>query len=213
MRQAVQRLVLSLTFSALAAFAPTANAAITPTTSPVAPIQRNGHAAENARRINAKAHAARLARAAICTEDISQIKFQEYYVDWSVWMNEVGDRWSTVFNSAYNNGKFHTDGPAFVQFTCKADGSITDVVVAQGSGDRMCDRSQVEALVNCMPLPAFPVGSARKTVTLLYVWEYGKHGHIAKSSAPAARTTSRSERQTRTAMPDSYRTSVTGKLM
>lgn len=209
MRQAVHSLVLSLTFAIAAALCPTANAAMTPTTSPVAPIQRNGHAAENAHRITAKANAARLARAAICTEDISQIKFQEYYVDWSVWMNEVGDRWSTVFNSAYNNGKFHTDGAAFVQFTCKADGSITDIVIAKGSGDRMCDRSQVEALVNCMPLPAFPVGSARKSVTLLYVWEYGQRGHIAKAASKATPAPT----HTRVTMPDSYHMSVTGKLM
>ena len=209
MRQAVHSLVLSLTFAIVAAFAPTANAALTPSTSPVAPIQRNGHAAENARRINAKANAARLARAAICTEDIAQIKFQEYYVDWSVWMNEVGDRWSTVFNSAYNNGKFHTDGPAFVQFTCKADGTITDMVLAKGSGDLMCDRSQLAALANCVPLPAFPVGSARKCVTMLYVWEYGHRGHIAKAALKPATAPAR----THVTMPDSYRMSVTGKLM
>jgi hypothetical protein len=209
MRRAVVSVVLALIFGLLAALCPTANAALTPTTSPVAPIQRNGHAAENARRINAKANAARLARAAICTEDISQIKFQEYYVDWSVWMNEVGDRWSTVFNSAYNNGKFHTDGPAFVQFTVKADGSISEIMMAKGSGDIMCDRSQVEALVNCMPLPAFPVGSARKSVTLLYVWEYGNRGHIAKAAAKPAPAPARQ----RVSMPDSYRMSITGKLM
>lgn len=203
--QAVFSLVLALT---LGAFAPMANAAVTPTASPLAPVNRSTTDSDSVRRVSAKATTARLARAAICTEDISQIKFQEYYVDWSLWMSEVGDRWSTVFNSGYAAGKFHTDGPAFVQFTCKADGSISEIALAKSSGDMMCDRSQMEALVNCMPLPAFPVGSARKTVTLLYVWEYGRAGHFVKTAAKPAQPA-----KPRTTMPDSYRMSITGKLM
>jgi TonB family protein len=203
--QAVFSLVLAI---ALGSFAPMAQAAITPSVSPLAPINRNGKNADSVRRMNIKAATARLARAAICTEDISQIKFQEYYVDWSLWMGEVGDRWSTVFNAGYNDGKFHTDGPAFVQFTCKADGSISEIALAKSSGDRMCDRSQIEALVNCMPLPAFPVGSARKSVTLLYVWEYGHAGHFIKAAEAKAEPTGKQR-----VMPDSYRMSITGKLM
>lgn len=203
--QAVFSLVLALT---LGTFAPVAHAAITPTVSPLAPVNRSTKDSDSARRVSAKATTARLARAAICTEDISQIKFQEYYVDWSLWMSEVGNRWSTVFNSGYSSGKFHTDGPAFVQFTCKADGSISEIALAKSSGDTMCDRSQMEALVNCMPLPAFPVGSARKSVTLLYVWEYGRAGRFVKTAAKPAQTA-----KPRTTMPDSYRMSITGKLM
>jgi TonB family protein len=203
--QAVFSLVLAI---ALGNIVPVAQAAITPSTSPLAPINRNGKDVDTARRMNLKAASARLARAAICTEDISQIKFQEYYVDWSLWMSEVGDRWSTVFNAGYNDGKFHTDGPAFVQFTCKADGTISEIELAKSSGDKMCDRGQIEALVNCMPLPAFPVGSARKTVTLLYVWEYGHAGHFVKTAEKPA-----TPKRVRSAMPDSYRMSITGKLM
>jgi TonB family protein len=199
--QATVGLIVAL---ALGTFAPLANAAITPTASPVAPITRNSVHNDSAKRLGAKAHTARVARAAICTEDISQIKFQEYYVDWTLWMSEVGERWTTVFNAGYNSGRFHTDGPAFVQFTCKADGSISEIALAKSSGDSMCDRGQIEALVNCMPLPAFPIGSAKKTVTLMYVWEYGQPGHFVR--------TAQKQQPVRTNL-DGMRTSITGKLM
>jgi TonB family protein len=201
--QAVFSVVLAF---ALGGFSPAAQAAVTPTISPLAPIKRSAQS-NAARTIAVKQQTARVARAAICTEDISQIKFQEYYVDWSLWMDEVGSRWSAVFNSAYNRGKFHADGLAFVQFTCKADGSITEVSLEKSSGDPMCDRSQIEALVNCMPLPAFPVGSAKKSVTMMYVWEYGQNGHFVKAKAAAAKPAQKR------IVPQSERVSITGKLM
>lgn len=198
--QAGFSLVLALSLLAM----PTvAHAALTPTTSPVAPINRNGTVESDTQAAISKDKIAHVARAAICTEDISQIKFQEYYVDWSLWMSEVGTRWSTVFNAAFDNGKFHTDGPAFVQFTCKSDGTISDIGLAKSSGDALCDRGQIEALVNCMPLPAFPVGSRKQSVTMLYVWEYGRLGRLVK---PTAKTTPRK-------IPETQKITISGKLM
>lgn len=200
--QAALSLVLALSFTAI----PTAShAALTPTVSPIAPVARNGKSEARRQEASAKNIAAHVTRAAICTEDISQIKFSEYYVDWSLWMNEVADRWSNVFNAGYNNGKFHTDGPAFVEFTVKRDGSISEISLHKSSGDLLCDRGQIEALVNCMPLPAFPVGSRKKSVTLLYVWEYS--GHPARVSKPIAKATRKQQ-------PDGpTRITISGKLM
>ncbi len=177
-RQAGFSLVLAMLLVGLSSTV--ANAAYTPTASPLAPINRNSKSASDKLALDARKAAARVARAAICTEDLSQIKFQEYYVDWSTWMSEVGNRWSVVFNSAYNDGKFRTEGAAFVQFTCRRDGTISDISMEKSSGDTLCDRGQMEALVNCMPLPAFPIGSAKDSVTMLYVWEYGRKVRIAK---------------------------------
>lgn len=193
---------LVLIWSLLGAILP-AGAALVPSSTPLAPVSRNVRGAESKITVS-KRKTARVSAAAICTEDLSQIKFQEYYVDWSGWMSEVGDRWANVFNSAYNRGKFHTDGTAFVQFTCKPDGSITEISIARSSGDLVCDRSQIEALVNCMPLPAFPVGSQKKTVTMLYVWEYGQTRAIAKKPAKPAH---------KAQQPAVQRITITGKLM
>ncbi len=200
-RQAGLSLVLAMLLVGLSCSV--ANAAYTPTASPLAPINRNARCGTDKQALDARKAAARVARAAICTEDLSQIKFQEYYVDWSTWMSEVGDRWSIVFNSAYNNGKFRTDGAAFVQFTCKRDGTISDVLMEKSSGDRLCDRGQMEALVSCMPLPAFPVGSAKDSVTMLYVWEYGRKVRIAKPVKAVPRAHSNNVQ----------RITITGKLM
>lgn len=201
--QAAFSLVLALSLTAI----PTAsNAALTPSTSPLAPIARNGKTEARTQLASSKRISARVARAAICTEDLSQIKFSEYYVDWSLWMNEVADRWSNVFNAGYSSGRIHADGPAFVEFTVKRDGSISEIALHKSSGDMLCDRGQIEALVNCMPLPAFPVGSRKQSVTLLYVWEY--------TGQPAARVTKPIAKATpkhRQAEPT--RITISGKLM
>lgn len=145
-----------------------------------------------------KAH---VTRAAISTEDVSQIKFQEYYVDWSGWMAEVADRWSFVFNTESLGGKFQTCGQALVQFTCFRDGSIGEISIERSSGDTICDHEQVTALKECVPLPAFPVGSRKDSVTLLYVWDYASKSRIVKQVRP------------RTEAPTLERISVTGKTM
>lgn len=197
------RATLSLVCALALGAGSAANAAVTPTTSPLAPINRNCREAED-QPISVHKKTARIARVAICTEDISQIKFSEYYVDWSAWMNEVGNRWSTVFNAAYNTGKFRTNGPAFIQFTCKQDGTITAIGLSRSSGDMLCDRSQIEALANCMPLPSFPVGSQKKTITVLYVWEYGGQKPVAQKA-----TARHATQQLR----DGERITISGKIM
>jgi TonB family protein len=149
---------------------------------------------------------ARIAQAAICTEDISQISFGEYTVDWANWMTEVAGRWAIVFNNAYSAGKFRPDGPAFVQFTCNNDGSVSSVQVLSSSGDSCCDQTQIETLKNCMPLPQFPAGCKKKNITLLYVWDYGVDFRTAMK---------RQKKQTtkRSAPIDQQRISITGKTM
>lgn len=181
-----------------------AEAAITPATSPLAPINRNAKSTSDKQLVVLnKKETAHLARAAICTEDIAQIKFQEYYVDWSGWMSEVGDRWSTVFNATARGGKFRTDGPTLIQFTCKSDGTISEIGLARSSGDIVCDENQIRSLVNCMPLPAFPIGSRKQTITMLYVWEYGQARQIAKPVRPLQKAK----------RPSPDRITISGKLM
>jgi TonB family protein len=148
---------------------------------------------------------ARIAQAAICTEDISQISFGEYTVDWSKWMTAVASRWAVVFNQAYTSGQFRPDGPAFVQFTCNQDGTVVQAQVLSGSGDVLCDKAQVETLKNCVPLPQFPAGCKKKNITVLYVWDYGvDRRSIAKRAKPATHGAT---------IPDQQRISITGKTM
>jgi hypothetical protein len=116
--------------------------------------------------------AARVSRAAIESSALQQISFAEYYVDWSQWMNQVAGSWTQTFNADTRTRKLHCLTEAIVEFTCRADGSISAVELYQGSGDSLCDKLQIESLINCGKLPAFPTGSKRSSVTFLYVWQY-----------------------------------------
>lgn len=152
--------------------------------------------------LQSKRHFARLQRAAICTEDLAEISFQEYSTDWSGWMSEVASRWDGVMNSACAHGKLQPYGPMSVEFTCNRDGSISDILVHRTSGDGSCDALQVEALKDCLPLPAFPVESRKKSISVIFVWDYANATHIAKAA-----------RRTMVDIPDQRIVSITGKLM
>ncbi len=157
-----------------------------------------------------RAFKARISHAAICTEDVSQISFSEYTVDWTSWMNEVANRWSLVFNAGFPNGKFQPDGPGAIQFTCNSDGSIKNLVILTGSGDIVCDKTQVEALKNCVPLPQFPAACKKDNVTLLYVWDYGVDVRAAMKRVAAKQKVARAKH---TQIMDSAQISVSGKSM
>lgn len=153
-----------------------------------------------------KRKVASISHAAICTEDMFEIKFQEYSVNWSPWMVEVANRWTTVFNAAVDSGKFQTSGPMFVQFTCNRDGSVRDVWIERSSGDRQCDLTQLKALEHCVPLPEFPKASRKKSVTLMYVWQYA-----GERKAPISRTVRQASKPSTPSLP--ARISITGKLL
>ena len=72
-------------------------------------------------------------------------------------------------------------GPMFIEFTCKRNGTVSDVVIDRSSGDRMLDAIQVGTLLRCTPLPAFPAQSVKKDVTLLCIWSYNKTIKVAKA--------------------------------
>ena len=175
--------------------------ATTPRVSPLAPNSAAAISADKHRVADIKRVKAHVSRAAISTEDVSQIKFQEYYVDWSGWMADVADRWSFVFNTESLGGKFQTCGPALVQFTCFRDGTIGEISIERSSGDSICDHEQISALKDCVPLPAFPAGSRKQSVTLLYVWDYASKSRIVKQVKPQSQS------------QNIERISVTGKTM
>lgn len=197
--------IISLTLSALllSALSPCVEAGAAPiSVAPLAPAQSTS--TDDSQTFSLQKVKAHISRAAICTEDLSQISFSEYSVDWTTWMNDVAGRWTSVFNRAYTNGKFRPDGPAFVQFTCNNDGTIKEVSILSGSGDAMCDQKQIEALAECLPLPQFPVATKKDCVTLLYVWDYGVDKRsIAKHHA----------KPTHTPIVNQERISITGRTM
>jgi TonB family protein len=126
---------------------------------------------------------ARVAAAAICTEDLETITFREYSVDWSDWLKQVADSWSQAMAEQRGTG-LKPSGPMFIEFTCKRNGTVSDVVIDRSSGDRMLDAIQVGTLLRCTPLPAFPAQSVKKDVTLLCIWSYNKTVNIVKAKAP-----------------------------
>ncbi len=114
----------------------------------------------------------RLSGAAIDNIDSSEIRQQEFYVDWSAWMSEVAQRWETAADLRQMRQENVTSGTgaAFIEFTCRRDGSVDHVSILQSSGESRFDQQHLEALSQCVPLPPFPPGSRRQSVTLLYVW-------------------------------------------
>lgn len=98
---------------------------------------------------------------------------EEYNVDWSRWITTQADRWYyTLKVSEEMLGlRFATLRPAQIQFTCYADGTIRDVVLKQSSGVPAYDRLQMQTLLATMPIPRFPSGTQRTSITLCQGWE------------------------------------------
>ena len=155
----------------------------------VAPIHVNGSESRTLAMADVKPSAAetkrsfaRVVAAAICTDDLATISFQEYEVDWSTWVGAVAARWSNAMNGAHAKLGLRPHGPMFVEFTCNRDGTISDVIVDRSSGDRMCDAVQVGTLLRCLPLPSFPSQSRKKNITLLCIWAYNHNVAVSKTA-------------------------------
>lgn len=98
---------------------------------------------------------------------------EDYSINWSPWMRVLADRWFGNLQCAEHASgyRFHTLRPAMIQFTCYADGQIGNVVLKQSSGIAYYDRLQMATLLASAPLPPFPQGTERKSLTLVQGWE------------------------------------------
>ena len=98
---------------------------------------------------------------------------EDYNVNWSPWMAVLANRWfgNLQLAEAASGLRFHTARPALIQFTCYADGHISNLVLKQSSGIAYYDRLQAATLIAATPLPPFPPGTERKSLTLVQGWE------------------------------------------
>jgi len=98
---------------------------------------------------------------------------KEKNVDWSHWVGGVADRWYYVLQQFEEaaNVEFQTVRPALIQFTCYNNGQVGNVSLKQSSGNLIYDNLQMLALVHTVPLPAFPAGTMRTSITLVEGWE------------------------------------------
>jgi TonB family protein len=94
-------------------------------------------------------------------------------VDWSGWASQLADHWfSNLKNLEYNSHRgWTTDCPAMIQFTCHADGRITNIQLRQSCGNTAYDNMQIEALKRTIPCPSFPAGTHLNSYTLIQGWE------------------------------------------
>jgi TonB C terminal len=142
---------------------------------------------KNSRLSAIKRKFARVAAAAICTEDLATISFQEYTADWDQWLSQVTTTWTQAMNSSCPAGAVKPSGPMFVEFTCNRDGSVKEVLIDRSSGDRLCDAMQISSLLKASPLPPFPAESRKSDITLLCIWSYSNQSDIAKTTRHAER--------------------------
>lgn len=105
--------------------------------------------------------------------EVDKSYLQEYAVDWSGWIAKLADRWYYVLRMSEEvvGGQFITPQPALIQFTCYSNGQIGNLILKQSSGDPAYDRLQMVALMQAAPLPAFPQGTHRNSITLVQGWE------------------------------------------
>jgi hypothetical protein len=103
----------------------------------------------------------------------SDVRAQEYNVDWSGWLAKVADRWFMNLDQYERMNQTHyvTLRPALFRFTCYSNGRIADISMKQSSGNDVYDRLQMVALIQSMPVPPFPVGTQRQSITLVQGWE------------------------------------------
>lgn len=106
-------------------------------------------------------------------EPVDKSYMQEYAVDWSGWIARLADRWYYVLrmNEETIGSQFVTERPALIQFTCYSNGQIGNLFLKQTSGSAAYDRLQMVALMQAAPLPAFPPGTHRSSITLVQGWE------------------------------------------
>jgi hypothetical protein len=103
----------------------------------------------------------------------SDVRKVEYNVDWATWLAKVADRWFYVLDQYERQTGTHyvTRQPALFRFTCYNNGQIANVMMKQSSGNVAYDRLQMVALMQSMPVPPFPAGTQRQTITLVQGWE------------------------------------------
>ncbi len=123
--------------------------------------------------LNQAASSAALNARAAESDLASDVRLREYNVDWASWIAKLADRWYFVLRSFEQAGgmQFVTQGPALFQFTCYENGTIGNIIMKQSSGNPIYDRLQVLALMQAMPIPPFPNGTHRQTITLVQGWE------------------------------------------
>jgi hypothetical protein len=105
--------------------------------------------------------------------DASRAALIEKNVDWGGWVSKLADRWYYLLR-VYEDGlgaQFVTARPALFQFTCYDDGRIANVLLRQSSGNAIYDHLQMIALMQTAPLPSFPQGTKRHSITLIQGWE------------------------------------------
>lgn len=103
----------------------------------------------------------------------SDVRKVEYNVDWASWLSKVADRWFFILDQYERQSGTHyvTRQPALFRFTCYNNGQIANVTMKQSSGNDIYDRMQMVALMQSMPVPPFPAGTRRQTITLVQGWE------------------------------------------
>jgi hypothetical protein len=106
-------------------------------------------------------------------EPVDKSYLQEYAVDWSGWIAKLADRWYYVLKLHEESvgATFVTQRPALIQFTCYSNGMIGNLMLRQTSGDSDYDQLQMVALMQTAPLPPFPQGTFRSSITLVQGWE------------------------------------------
>jgi len=105
--------------------------------------------------------------------DSAQAALLEKNVDWSGWVAQLADRWYYILHQ-YENGadlQFITQRAALFEFTCYPNGQIGGLTLKQSSGNTIYDHLQMVALMQATPLPPFPAGTKRTSITLLQGWE------------------------------------------
>ena len=107
------------------------------------------------------------------------VRKREYNVDWATWLAKVADRWFFILDQYERASGTHyvTLQPALFRFTCYNNGQIANITMKQSSGNVAYDRLQMVALVQSMPVPPFPLGTRRQTITLVQGWE----SHVRQS--------------------------------
>ena len=66
------------------------------------------------------------------------------------------------------------DLEAIVNFTIHADGSISDVRLEEGSGNKTFDASAIRAVKQAAPFPAFPSSIRKNPLTLAFAFDRKK---------------------------------------
>jgi hypothetical protein len=103
----------------------------------------------------------------------ADVRKVEYNVDWASWLAKVADRWFFILDQYERSTQQHyvTLRPALFRFTCYNTGQIANITMKQSSGNVVYDRLQMVALIQSMPVPQFPAGTRRQTITLVQGWE------------------------------------------